>query len=98
MRARGISARKKKEVIFMSRRIEVFTAGCPLCNDTLKTVREATRDCGCEVVERRCAGDVCCVEAVKYGVKTVPTIAVNGVIVFEGRPSMEQAKTILAKW
>lgn len=80
------------------RKIEVFTAGCPLCNDTLKTVREVTRNCGCEIVERRCAGEVCCDEAVKYGVRTVPTIAVNGVIVFEGRPSKEQATAILAKW
>ncbi|MBI5631992.1 MAG: thioredoxin family protein [Nitrospirae bacterium] len=82
----------------MSRRIEVFTAGCPLCNDTLKMVRDATKDCGCEIIERRCSGDLCCDEAVRYGVKTVPTIAVDGVIVFEGRPTGEQARAILTRW
>lgn len=82
----------------MSRKIEVFTAGCPLCNDTLKMVKEVTRDCGCEIIERRCSGSECCDEAVRYGVRTVPTVAVNGNIVFEGRPTMEQARTILARW
>lgn len=82
----------------MARRIEVFTAGCPLCNDTLKMVREATKDCGCEIIERRCGGEVCCDEAVRYGVKAVPTIAVDGIIVFEGKPTMEQARAILARW
>ncbi len=82
----------------MARKIEVFTAGWPLCNDTLKMVKEATRGCGCEIIERRCSGEVCCDEAIRYGVKTVPTIAVDGVIVFEGKPTMEQARTILSRW
>lgn len=82
----------------MARKIEVFTAGCPICNDTLKMVRDATRDCGCEIIERRCSGEVCCDEAARYGVRTVPTIVVDGVIVFEGRPTKEQARTILARW
>lgn len=82
----------------MTRRIEVFTAGCPLCKDTLKMVTEATKYCGCEIIERRCGGDACCVEAVRYGVKTIPAIAIDGVIVFEGRPSKEQARTILSRW
>lgn len=82
----------------MSRKIEVFTAGCPVCNETLDMVREVTRGCGCEVMERRCAGDRCCDEAIKYGVKALPTIVVNGVTVFEGRPTREQAMMILARW
>ncbi len=82
----------------MSRRIEVFTAGCPLCNDALKMVRAVTGGCGCEIIERRCGGEDCCDDGVRYGVKAVPTIVVNGVIVFEGKPTMEQAKTILARW
>lgn len=81
----------------MARKIEVFTAGCPICNETLKMVRDVTKTCGCEVIERRCSGEVCCDEAVRYGVKTVPTIAVDGVIVFEGRPTKEQARAILAQ-
>jgi len=79
------------------RSIEVFTAGCPLCNDTLKSVREAVKGCGCEVIERRCTEEKCCPDAKKYGVKTVPTIVVDGVIAYEGRPSREWAETVL-KW
>lgn len=82
----------------MARKIEVFTAGCPICKDTLSIVRNVTKACGCEIIERRCSGDVCCDEAKKYGVRTIPTIAVNGVIVFEGRPTLEQARAILARW
>lgn len=82
----------------MSRKIEVFTAGCPICNETLELVREVTRDCGCEVIERRCSGEKCCDEALKYGIKAVPTIVIDGVTVFEGKPSREQAKTVLSRW
>jgi hypothetical protein len=77
------------------RTIEVFTAGCPICKETLDLVRDVTRDCGCQVIERRCAGEECCPEAKKYGIKAVPTIVVNGVIAYEGRPSQEWAETML---
>lgn len=79
------------------RTIEVFTAGCPICSDTLKLVRDAVNGCGCEVIERRCSGDDCCGEAKEYGIKTVPTIVVNGVIAFEGKPSSEWVKTMLTR-
>ncbi|MFQ5736450.1 MAG: thioredoxin family protein [Thermodesulfobacteriota bacterium] len=79
------------------RTIEVFTAGCPLCNDTLELVRAAVKGCGCEVVERRCTGTECCTEAKDLGVKAVPTIVVDGVIAFEGRPSREWAETMLRR-
>ncbi|MFQ5465770.1 MAG: thioredoxin family protein [Thermodesulfobacteriota bacterium] len=77
------------------RTIEVFTAGCPLCNDTLKLVKETVKGCGCEVIERRCSGDECCPEAKSYGIKAVPTIVVDGVIVHEGRPTPEWAEKTL---
>jgi len=76
--------------------IEVFTAGCPLCNDTLNLVREAVSNCGCEVIERRCEGESCCEPALSYGVRMVPTIAINGQIVFAGKPTPEQARALLA--
>lgn len=73
------------------RNIEVFSAGCPLCQDTLKLVRDAVAGCGCEVIERRCTGSECCAEAKQYGVRTMPTVVVNGQIVFEGRINAAQA-------
>lgn len=72
-------------------KIEVFTAGCPLCNETLELVRNAVADCGCEVVERRCSGSECCDQAKQYGVKAVPTVVIDGRILFEGKITREQA-------
>ncbi len=79
----------------MKRNIEVFTAGCPLCNDALKLVKDAVMDCGCKVVERRCTGEECCPEAKEYGIRTVPTIVVDGVIAHEGRPTKKWTETML---
>jgi glutaredoxin len=72
------------------RSIEVFTAGCALCKETLRLVREAVSSCGCEVVERRC-GDAQCEEAKRYGIRTMPTVVVNGQILFEGLITPAQA-------
>lgn len=71
--------------------IEVFTAGCPLCHETLNAVKEAVATCGCEVVERRCSGVECCDEAKRYGVRAMPTVVVDGEIAFEGRITAAQA-------
>ena len=73
------------------RQIEVFTAGCALCNETLELVRGAVTSCGCEVIERRCSSDECCGPAKDYGVKAIPTVVVDGKIMFEGRISAAQA-------
>lgn len=73
------------------RKIEVFTAGCPLCDETLERVKTAVRECGCEVIERRCTGDEQCEEAKRYGVRALPAFVVDGNLVFEGRISEAQA-------
>jgi len=57
----------------------------------LRLVREAVRDCGCEVVERRCAGDACCTPAKRYGIRAMPSVVVDGEVVFEGRITPAQA-------
>jgi len=72
-------------------RIEVFSADCALCIETLTLVKNSVGACGCEVIERRCAGTECCAEAGQYGVRTLPTLVVNGQIVFEGRITAAQA-------
>lgn len=76
----------------MSKRtIEVFSAGCPLCEETLKLVNESVTSCGCQVIERRCPEGELCAEANQYGVQAMPTVVVNGQIVFEGRINRAQA-------
>ena len=73
------------------RKIEVFTAGCSLCDDTLRVVKDAVSSCGCEVIERRCPPKQMCKEGKTYGVRAMPTVVVNGAIMFEGRITREQA-------
>lgn len=76
----------------MSHKIEIFTAGCPLCLDTIKAVKEATKECGCEVIEQRCEGTECCEPAKNYGIKAVPSIAIDGKIAHVGKLSAEEFK------
>jgi len=73
------------------RKIEVFSAGCPLCDETLQLVKKAVSACGCEVIERRCSEKELCAEAKQYGVRAMPTVVVDGKIVFEGRINSTQA-------
>jgi len=77
----------------MTRVIEVFTAGCPLCDETLRRVRQAVQPCGCSVVERSPAGP----EAQQYGVHAVPTIVADGQVVFTGVPTLDQAIALLRR-
>lgn len=73
------------------RKVEVFTADCPLCKDTLQIIKQIS--CAeCEVIERRCSGQVCCAPAKNYDIKAIPTVVVNGEIRLVGKPSPEEAK------
>ena len=73
------------------RRIEVFTAGCPLCTVTIELVKQAVSRCGCEVIERTCTETAGCDQAKQYGIRTMPTIVVDGQIAFEGKITQAQA-------
>lgn len=66
------------------RRVEVFTAGCPLCDETVKLVRSlACSDCEVVVHDLRegCATNECRTKAAEYGVHRVPAVAVDGKLV-----------------
>lgn len=63
------------------RTVEVFTAGCPVCEEAVAKVNSiACPDC--EVVihdlNRGCATNECREKAKKYGVKRLPAVAVDG--------------------
>ncbi len=73
------------------RKIEVFTAGCSLCEEALRLVKDAVISCGCEVIERRCPPQQMSEEGKAYGVRAMPTVVVDGSIIFEGRITREQA-------
>jgi glutaredoxin len=59
------------------RQVEVFTAGCPVCEPTIQLVNElACPDCEVTVHELHTPAGA--TKAAEYGVTTVPAVAVNG--------------------
>jgi hypothetical protein len=66
------------------RQIEVFTAGCPVCEPAVQLVKElACPDCEVTIHDLRQSGaafrgDASAAErAAQYGIKTVPAVVVN---------------------
>lgn len=66
----------------MSKRlVEVFIAGCPLCDETVKLVRElACPNCEVQVWDLREGYETneCQEKAAQYGIHRVPTVVVDG--------------------
>ncbi len=65
------------------RRVEVFTAACPLCEDAVRLVTSlACPSCEVQIYDLRkgCATNECREKAARYGVTAVPAVAVNGVL------------------
>lgn len=75
------------------RQIEVFTADCPLCDETVSKVQElACSDCEVSIYDLRSGQNqsTYLAKAEQYGVQAVPAIAVNGTLVLTGKPTSEQ--------
>lgn len=71
--------------------IEVYSAGCVLCQDTLALLTQAAQGRSSQVVERRVADtDV-------PGLRALPAIAFLDAVVFEGRASPEQARALVKR-
>jgi len=63
------------------RLVEVFTAGCPLCDETVKLVRElACESCEIQVWDLREGNSTpeSLEKATQYGIHRVPAVVVNG--------------------
>jgi len=59
------------------RKIEFFSAGCPVCDETLKKVQAiACPSCQVEVLDMQ--KEQVFTRAKKLGVRSVPAVAVNG--------------------
>jgi hypothetical protein len=73
------------------RQVEVFTAGCPVCEPAVQLVKElACRDCEVTVHELGGAGgsaftgrsgSAASDKAAEYGIKAVPAVVVDGQVV-----------------
>lgn len=60
------------------RQVEVFTAGCPICDPAVQLVKElACPDCEITIHDLRESGIE---KARQYGIKRVPTVVVDGSI------------------
>lgn len=63
------------------RLIELFTAGCPICEEAIRQVKAAACP-HCDVVvydlNAGCETDECHEKAKAYGVRSVPAVAING--------------------
>lgn len=66
------------------RKVEVFTSGCFLCEETVSLVKELACP-SCEVniynLAEPCDSEECIKKAKKYGVNSVPTVVIDGKIV-----------------
>ncbi len=59
------------------RKVEVFSAGCGVCDETIQMVKEiACESCEVEVVDMQT--EDAAKRAKEYGIKTVPTIVIDG--------------------
>lgn len=65
----------------MKRKIELFTAGCSVCESVIETVKSMACS-SCEVViynlSQLCDTKECLEKVKAYGIKALPAIAVNG--------------------
>ncbi|HHT9117442.1 MAG TPA: thioredoxin family protein [Candidatus Hypogeohydataceae bacterium YC38] len=65
------------------RKIEVFTAGCPLCLETVNLVKDLACP-SCEVIVydlvKQCETKECIDKVRRYGINSVPTVVVDGKI------------------
>ena len=75
------SESNERRQIAMGRIVEVFIAGCPLCDEAVRLVKStACPNCEVKVYDLRegCATNECRDLAARYGVTTVPTVVVDG--------------------
>ena len=59
------------------RTVEVFTAGCGLCNEAVETIRGLVCD-SCDLQIHDMKSEAGATKAKRYGVTRVPSVVVNG--------------------
>ncbi len=59
------------------RKIEIFSAGCSVCDEAVQAVREAACD-SCDVQVRQMSDPTVAEDAKRYGIRSLPAVVVNG--------------------
>lgn len=65
----------------MKKQVEVFTAGCSVCNPIVDTIKSnAAEDCEIIVYDliKQCESKECLSKVAEYGIKSIPAVAVDG--------------------
>lgn len=61
------------------RKVEIFSAGCPVCEEAVERVRRAAcPDCEVEVLDMR--EKAAASKADQYGIRSVPAVAIDGTL------------------
>jgi len=60
-------------------KIEIFSAGCPLCKEAVDRIKSQVCE-SCEVVVQDLHDSKTTILAQKYGVKRAPAVVVNGTL------------------
>lgn len=66
------------------KKVEIFIAGCYLCDDVVKEVQAlACSNCDVTVYDlnKKCETAECEEKAKQYGIRSVPAVAINGQLV-----------------
>ena len=79
----------------MAHKVEIFSADCPICRETIEMVKNSDCCKDSEIVVHKCEGDECCTPAKNYKIRTVPSIVVDGKLAIEGRPSLKDIKDVV---
>lgn len=64
----------------MKRKIEIFTAGCPVCEDQVQIIKEAACP-SCEIEVLNVKEDVYALEKSRsYNIRSLPGVVIDGVL------------------
>lgn len=67
-----------------NRQVEIFVGNCPLCQETVQLIQELASST-CKVLVYNLQEGLG--KAQRYGVKAVPSVVVDGMLVLTGKPS-----------
>ena len=73
-----------------TRKVEVFSAGCAVCEQAIEMVRNAARS-SCEIIVHDMKDTRIAERAKSLGIRSVPAVVIDGKLVGSGRGMDEQA-------